>query len=86
MNQEKVKLYTLSTCSHCKTTKNFLDRCTIAYDAVDVDLLADEERRLILDEVRKLNPRCTFPTIIIGNQVIVGFDEVKIKAALGISS
>jgi glutaredoxin len=85
MNKDRVKLYTLSTCSHCKTTKKFLDSCTIAYDVVDVDLLAGEEQRLILDDVRKLNPRCTFPTIIIGSEVIVGFDELKIKEALGMS-
>jgi glutaredoxin-like protein NrdH len=83
MNNKKVKLYTLSTCSHCKSTKRFLDRCTVAYEFIDVDLLEGKERQLILEDVRKLNPRCTFPTIIIGDKVIVGFDEAKIKDALG---
>jgi glutaredoxin-like protein NrdH len=83
MNNEKVKLYTLSTCSHCKSTKRFLDQCTVAYEFIDVDLLEGSERQLILEDVRKLNPRCTFPTIIIGDTVIVGFDEAKIKDALG---
>jgi glutaredoxin-like protein NrdH len=35
--------------------------------------------------VRKLNPRCSFPTIIIGERVIIGFKENEIKEALGIS-
>jgi glutaredoxin-like protein NrdH len=83
MNNKKVKLYTLSTCSHCKSTKRFLDRCTVAYEFIDVDLLEGKERQLILEDVRKLNPRCTFPTIIIGDKVIVGFNEAKIKDALG---
>jgi hypothetical protein len=31
-----------------------------------------------------LNPRCSFPTIIIGKTVIVGYRETEIKNALGI--
>jgi glutaredoxin len=50
-----------------------------------VDLLEGEERQAILDDVRKINPRCSFPTIIIGDQVIVGYKEDEIKEALGIS-
>jgi hypothetical protein len=48
-------------------------------------MLKGEERQAILDDVRKLNPRCSFPTIIIGEKVIVGFKENEIKEALGIS-
>ncbi len=80
--QEKVKLYTLSTCSHCKATKKFLDECRIDYSFTDVDLLQGAERKAILDEVIKLNPQCSFPTIIIGDKVIVGFREDEIRKAL----
>ena len=48
-------------------------------------MLKGEERQAILDDVRKLNPRCSFPTIIIGEKVIVGFKENEIKEALGLS-
>jgi glutaredoxin len=34
--------------------------------------------------VKKLNPNCSFPTIIIGDKVIVGFKEDEIKEALGL--
>ena len=40
-----VKIYSLSTCSHCKATKKFLGECGIQYDFTDVDLLSGEERR-----------------------------------------
>jgi glutaredoxin len=43
-----------------------------------------KERRDMLEEVRKLNNRCSFPTIVIGDQVIVGYKENDIKEALGI--
>jgi glutaredoxin-like protein NrdH len=82
--QNPVKLYTLSTCSHCKSTKKFLDTCEVKYEFTDVDLLSGEERNRILEDVKKLNERCTFPTIIIGDKVIVGFKEEEIREALGI--
>jgi len=84
MVDKSVKLYTLSTCSHCKSTKKLLNDCTIQYDFVDVDLLEGEERKLILEDIKKINPRCSFPTLIIGDKVIVGFKENDIKEALGI--
>ena len=82
--QEQVKLYTLSTCSHCKATKQFLNDCKVKYDFTDVDILQGEERKAVLEDVRKINPRCSFPTIIIGDRIIVGFKEDEIKEALGL--
>jgi glutaredoxin-like protein NrdH len=85
MDDKPVKLYSLSTCSHCKSTKRLLDECTVEYDFVDVDLLEGDERRAIIEDVKKFNPRCSFPTIIIGDKVIVGYKEQEIKEALGVS-
>jgi len=79
-----VKIFSLSTCSHCKSTKKLLNDCTVKYDFVDVDLLQGEERAAILEEVKKFNPNCSFPTVIIGDKVIVGYKEKEIKEALGI--
>jgi glutaredoxin len=79
-----VKIFSLSTCSHCKATKKFLGDCTVKYDFVDVDLLQGEERAAILEEVKKFNPNCSFPTVVIGDKVIVGFKEKEIKEALGL--
>ena len=84
MTDKPVKLYTLSTCSHCKSTKKFLNECTVQYEFVEVDKLEGEERKAILEDIKKLNPRCSFPTLIIGDEVIVGFKEKKIKEALGL--
>ncbi len=82
--EKPVRLYTLSTCGHCRSTKQFLDECKIRYVFQDVDLLTGEERDQVIEEVRKLNGRCTFPTIIIGEKVIVGFREAEIREALGL--
>ena len=83
MPDKSVKVFSLSTCSHCKSTKKFLSDCTIKYEFVDVDQLQGDERKAILEDVKKFNPRCSFPTIIIGEKVIVGFKEKEIKEALG---
>jgi glutaredoxin len=83
MSQAPVKLFSLSTCSHCKSTKQLLDECTIKYDFIDVDLLEGEKREIIIKDIKKLNPKCSFPTIIIGDRVIVGFKENEIREALG---
>ncbi|MBW1765295.1 MAG: glutaredoxin family protein [Deltaproteobacteria bacterium] len=79
-----VKIYTLSTCSHCKATKQFLDDCSIIFEFEDVDLLEGDERKAILEDIKKWNPKCSFPTIIIGEKVIVGFKEDEIREALGL--
>ena len=85
MQQCPVKLYALSTCGHCRDTKDLLDKCGIEYDCVDVDRLEGDKRRIFLEEIKKLNPECTFPTLVAGDRVIVGFKEKEIKEALGIS-
>ena len=84
MSEKPIKMYSLSTCSHCKSTKKLLNDCTVMYEFVDVDLLEGAERRAILEDVKKFNPKCSFPTIIIGDKVIVGFKEREIKEALGL--
>ncbi len=84
MSLPSVKMFTLSTCSHCKATKKLLSDCIVKYEFVDVDLLEGEERNAIIEDVKKLNPKCSFPTIIIGDKVIVGYKEKEIKEALGL--
>ncbi len=84
MQEKRIKVYTLSTCGHCKSAKKLLDDCSVAYEFMDVDLLSGDERAEVLEDVKKLNPRCSFPTIIIGEKVIVGYKENEIREALGI--
>jgi len=80
----KVKMFTLSTCSHCKATKKFMQDNGIPFDCVDVDLLQGADREKILKEVEKYNPQRSFPTIIIGDNIIIGFRESDIREALGL--
>ena len=79
-----MKIFTLSTCSHCKATKKFLSDCNVTFDATDVDLLEGDKKQLAINEVIKYNPNRSFPTIVIGDKVIVGFNEKALREALEI--
>jgi glutaredoxin-like protein NrdH len=82
MPTPRVMVFSLSTCSHCKSAKRFLDDREVEYTFLDVDLLTGEERKAAIETVKKLNPKCSFPTIKIGEKVVVGFKETEIREAL----
>jgi glutaredoxin len=78
-----VKVFALSTCIHCKQAKQFLDEKKVVYECVHVDLLTGDDRKQVIEEVKKVNPSLSFPTIVIGDTVIVGFRKDEITSALG---
>ena len=82
VDKGSIILYGLSTCVWCKKAKGFLDQLGVQYDFVDVDLLEKDDRNKATETVKKLNPRCTFPTLSIKGTCVVGFDEEKIRGAL----
>jgi glutaredoxin len=76
-------MYALSTCIWCRKTKRFLDSLGVAYDYVDVDLLDDNDKEAAQNEIKKWNPKGSFPTLIFNDQTcVVGFDEEKIREVL----
>ena len=76
-----VMLYALSTCVWCKMTKKLLTDLGTAYDYVFVDLLPAPEQQEAINEVKKVNPSCSFPTLVVNGQCIVGYQESKIREA-----
>ncbi len=79
-----IKLYALSTCPWCRKVKALLDELGVEYDFVDVDLLDDDEREKVVEEVRHWNPTGGFPTIVFDDEkCVVGFDEARIKETVG---
>jgi glutaredoxin-like protein NrdH len=82
-NRGKVMLYALSTCGWCRRTKALLNDLGVEYDYTDVDLLKGKEQDTAMEEVKKFNPDCNFPTMVIDDQkCIVGFKEDEIREAL----
>ena len=83
-NKGKVMLYALSTCGWCKKTKTFLKDISAEYDYIDVDSLDGKEKDEVMAVVKKWNPSCSFPTIVINDTAcVVGFDEQKLNTELG---
>ncbi len=84
-NRGRIVFYGLSTCGWCEKTKKFLDSLGAEYSYLYVDLLEGEERESIMNEVRRWNPRYSFPTVVINDEVcVVGYNEQKIKKAIGV--
>ena len=78
----QVMLYALSTCVWCKKTRQLLDDLGVAYDYEYVDLLQGDEKTEAMAAVRRWNPSCSFPTLVINDKCIVGFMENDIREAL----
>jgi len=83
-NKGKVFLYAISTCVWCRKVKRFLKSLDVTYDYIDVDLLDDGEKEKVKQEVKKWNPKGSYPTIVLNDSAcIIGYDEKEIKGALG---
>ena len=80
-SEQSVTLYALSTCIWCRRTRKLLDELSAEYDLIEVDLTSGDERKRVIEELRKHNPRCSFPTIVIDQDrdCIIGFQERKIR-------
>ncbi|MBF0539017.1 MAG: glutaredoxin family protein [Nitrospirae bacterium] len=94
MEEKQIVLFSLSTCPVCKKTKMFLDKKKVEYVLVELDLVDLDSRDKLLAEVRKFNPRETFPTLVIssdrslqsqgkGEKVIVGYNEPELISEFG---
>jgi glutaredoxin-like protein NrdH len=78
-----ITLFALSTCGWCRKTKNLLNDLGLEYSYIDVDLLDGQAKREVVEEVARWNPSTSYPTIVINNKSIVGFQEDKIRQAVG---
>jgi len=78
-----IVIYALSTCPWCKKTKKLLDDLGVEYYFEDVDLLQEAEKNQAMETVKKWNPACSFPTMVINDtKCIVGFKEDDIRKEL----
>lgn len=79
---KNVSVYALSTCIHCKNAKKYLDECGIKYNCIFVDRLKGQDRKDTIAQVKGHNPAVSFPTIVIDDSVVIGFNKEKIDKAL----
>lgn len=81
MPPRNARLYGLSTCVQCKSVRNFLLDQKIPFEMIEVDRLDDPERRIAMDAMRKHNPKGSFPTLLIGDTVVVGYQRRELREA-----
>jgi len=79
----KIVFFGLSTCGWCKKMKRLLDSNELQYELVYVDKLQGEEKRQATEQVKRWNPRVSFPTVVIDDaRAIIGYRETEIREAL----
>ena len=79
-----IKVYALSTCPYCRMTRRYLDENDIQYELTEVDLLEGEEKDAAVAEVKRISGGASFPVVVIGEEVIVGFNKARIKELLSL--
>lgn len=75
----KVRIYTTPTCVYCKMTKEFFKNNRIEYEEKNVAEDADAR-----DEMIAKSGQMGVPVIEVDGKIIIGFDQPKLKEALGI--
>lgn len=75
----KVKIYTTPSCVYCRMTKEFFKENKIEYEEKNV--AADAAAR---EEMFSKSGQIGVPVIDIEGKFIVGFDESRLREALGI--
>ena len=76
---KNVSIYTTPTCGYCRIAKDFFKEHNIAY--TEYDVAADQEKR---KEMIEKSGQMGVPVIFIGDDMVIGFNEEKIKSLLGI--
>ena len=76
---KKVIVYSTPTCPYCVLVKNFLQENNIQFDAKDVAI--DEKAK---EEMIKKTGQMGVPVVDIDGEVIVGFDEKRMREMLNI--
>ena len=74
-------IYSTPTCPYCQQVKEFLDQNKIKYK--DIDVSTDEKAAKEMIEKSK---QMGVPVIDIDGQIIIGFDEKKLRKILKIKS
>ncbi len=76
---KKIRVFSTKSCSYCVILKQFLNDKKIEFE--DIDVAENEEAR---KEMIEKTGQMGVPVIEIDNDIVIGFDKVKILELLGI--
>lgn len=69
---------------YCNALKKMFDDLGVEYRRVQADELTGAERERAVADLKKVNPICSFPTVVIGDEVVAGYKVQEIKEKLGV--
>ena len=72
-----VKIYTIPTCPWCMKTKEFLKENKIKF--IEINVASNQK---VAKEIINKSGQTSVPVIDINGELILGFDEKKLKKAL----
>lgn len=78
--KKEVTIYTTPTCHFCHAAKDFFTENGVKY--TDYNVATDLEKR---KEMIQKSGQMGVPVIYVDNEVVVGFDESKLRELLAIS-
>ena len=78
--EKNVTIYSTPTCHFCQMTKEFLTEHNIGY--VEHNVASDLEKR---QEMIDKSGQMGVPVIMVGEELLVGFDKEKLSALVGIA-
>ncbi len=76
---QTVTIYSTPSCHFCHMAKEFFKEKNVAY--TEYDVASDQEKR---KEMVEKSGQMGVPVIVIGNNLIVGFNKSKIVELLGL--
>ena len=76
---KSVTIYSTPVCHYCHMAKDFFAENNIAY--TEHDVAADAEKR---QEMIEMTSQMGVPVIRIDDDVVIGFDEGKLRELLGL--
>jgi len=77
MADKKVVIYSTPTCPYCKRAKDYFTQKGIAY--TDYNVAEDREKA---KEMIQKSKQMGVPVIIVGGEVLVGFNQAKLDSLL----
>ena len=80
MDKPSVTIFTTPSCVYCKMAKEFFKKNNVTYQ--ERDAASDAAAR---EEMVKKSGQFGVPVIEIDGKIIIGFDQQRLKEALGIS-
>ncbi|MCC7160423.1 glutaredoxin family protein [Candidatus Nomurabacteria bacterium] len=76
---QNVTIYSTPTCHFCHMAKDFFKEKNIAYTEYDVASNLEKRKEMV-----EKSGQMGVPVIVIGDEIIVGFNKPKIASLLGL--